>query len=392
MKAVFCILAIIVSAIVSASSGSCAEDRIPSVYSPVKVDSGVAPESGRVSWHNDNTRIAYISDAAYIYDTRTGAARPLDIAGPHYLSWAGDNHLVVLYREEGRKAMCLVDARDLSIRKLPVDIEPDAVFPVKEGAGLLIFSSKISARALWADYHFALARYDISSGSAKKIYEATVRLPVRNARPEDLKGLVQPDMNPFDFTALLMEAVKPPVVQPYVKIVSVDYITGKANVIGEMHHRGISVSGSWSPDGRRFAFGDETGLLKIYDLNSGEISDTGHDIRGRRPSWNPEGSQIFYGGHVVTRGVKDAEMLVPDGASSIGIWSPDGTGLALISSDGLRILRNFRPSFVPPDGRVDKTLKAKLLLLKEIYAEGLITGSEYEKRYKKLMSETKELR
>ena len=67
-------------------------------------------------------------------------------------------------------------------------------------------------------------------------------------------------------------------------------------------------------------------------------------------------------------------------------WSPDGTKIAIVSSGDLWLLKDFNPHFIPPDKPLDEALSKKILLLKELMNEGLLTESEYQERYDRLMS------
>ncbi|TAN40095.1 MAG: hypothetical protein EPN25_08905 [Nitrospirae bacterium] len=362
-----------------------AGNGLPEKYRPLKVSEGIAQDPGRVSWHPDSNRLAYVAGAVHIYDMQTKEQRTVHVDSPYYAAWGKGDDLFILYREDGSKALCRVDGRGQGLKKISLAIEPDAVFPVKDGSQLLLLSVRVFARALWTDYHYGLYLYDLRTGSTKKIHEATNNLSLRKLRPEDLKGLIQPSMNPFDATALVLESVRPPNAPSYLKIMHLDYITGKAEAVGRLNSKSLSVPFSSSPDGRRFAFTDESGRLKIYDHNGG-VSDSGFDIQGRLPAWNPAGSQIYFGGYVVGSSAGgEPELLLPGGAASLAVWSPDGRKMALVTGDGLWLLDNFIPSFLPPDRVPDRSLSDKIVLLKELLAEGLITDRDYRERYEKLV-------
>jgi Tol biopolymer transport system component len=113
--------------------------------------------------------------------------------------------------------------------------------------------------------------------------------------------------------------------------------------------RFINSSGSWSPDGRRFAFitfvqGDNE--LALLDWNTGEI-ERRIAIQGvsalSNPAWSPDGNQIAFSGmdggisdlyvfDIETGGVK---QLTNDRYGDLQpAWSPDGKTIAFLSDRG----------------------------------------------------------
>jgi Tol biopolymer transport system component len=146
-----------------------------------------------------------------------------------------------------------------------------------------------------------------------------------------------------------------------------------------------TIAGSWSPDGRRLALTDSNGYFEMLD-RGGISLPLDQGSRGLYPSWNPRGSQIFIGGYVMDSDGKNREELLPNSEKSIAKWSPDGTRIVIISGGDVWLFKDFNPHFIPPDKPRDEALSKKILLLKELMNEGLLTESEYQERYDRLVS------
>ena len=83
---------------------------------------------------------------------------------------------------------------------------------------------------------------------------------------------------------------------------------------------------------------------------------------------------------------KNKEELLPDSAKSISKWSPDGTKIAVISGGNVWLFKGFAPRFISPDKPLDEALSQKIVILKELMKEGLLTENEFQERYDRLIS------
>ena len=379
--------AILLSAVISCvSSEVFAETHLPGNHNPLKVSDGVAGRQGAVAWSKDGKRIAFIRDGLFLYDVAGREQKRIKINEPYYLSWGSGDSLFVLFRKEGRKALCRVAADSLDSKEITLEGEPEAVFPVFDDRKLLILSSGLKATSIGMEASYRLMLLDIEKGTVRTLYESSRILPTRNADIDYVSGWVYPGTNPFDTTILTMEFVKPPAFPPYLRIGTTDYVTGKAKEIGRVRHKKFSVPSSWSPDGMRLALPDEEEHLKIIDMAGGG-KEIDNEVFGTFPAWNPKGSQIFFGGYLLSADGKKKEELISQGRESVALWSPDGTKMALLFSDELWLLDNFRPSLIPPDRTFPEDLFKKVLLLKELLREGLLTETEYEHRHGALLKE-----
>ncbi|MEW6713558.1 MAG: hypothetical protein AB1306_00505, partial [Nitrospirota bacterium] len=83
------------------------------------------------------------------------------------------------------------------------------------------------------------------------------------------------------------------------------------------------------------------------------------------------------------------EQIVKDAFDSIGVWSPDGTRLAVIAGTDLLYFDGFSPSFSSRDIAVSEgkdNIRDKSRLLKKLLKERLISKEEFKARRTKLFS------
>lgn len=309
---------------------------------------------------------------------------------PYFLCWGTDNLLYMLQKAEGGKLLSSIDPATLNRTDIPLPFEPDGIFALPQEKSLIMITAVFDQKRLWSEITYTLHLFDTKSSTIKKIYENRRTLPRRKETADYLSGWLWPGPRPGDSTFMTMEPVKPPVVMPYLQLGLVDYITGKAVAFGRIESPNFSVPASWSPDGRRFAFSGLDGVLHVYDIEQAVIStpEKSLPVRGNFPAWNPRGSQIYFGGHIIRSDGQQVDILGPEGQDSIGFWSPDGTKIAIATKSGLYIAGNYRPMLVHPDKVYTKEKTARLRLLKELLAEGLIPEQEYSERHDILMKNT----
>lgn len=361
-----------------------AETILPPKYNPVKIADSVITKYGAASWSPDSGKIAYISTSSLnIYDIKTGAQKKAALNNPYYASWSMQGDLFVLCEENGKKSLYRIDADNLSAKRLNIDKEPDAVFPAIDGRRLLILFSKMEKSSIGYVVDYWLDVYDMKSGAVKNLYQYSRILPKRFSDAGSPSGWSQQNISLSDTKMLIMEYINPPAAADYVRVLEADYVTANIREIGVAKHWRFPVSGAWSPDGKRIAFPGKDGLLSIIDLN-GAIADIEADVAGYYPSWNPEGSQIFFGGYLISSDGKVKDEILRSGAKGIALWSPDGAKMALLNDKNLWLLEGFKPYFIPPDSPLVDDTRKGILILKELLADGLLTEEEYLERYDKI--------
>jgi len=279
----------------------------------------------------------------------------------------------------------------LDRKDLLISSDPQAIVALPDSGGLLLISASIEQTRLWTEFSYMLALFDPDTGSDKKLFEMQKRLPMKNMPADYLNGWLWTGIRPADSAILTVEPVKPPVIMPYLQIGLIDYQTEKNRGIGRIINGGMSIAASWSPDGRRFAYSDDQKHLAIFDSEgSAAINpEAVQDITGSFPSWNPKGSQIFFGGYILRSDGGKKQAIFPGAQTSIGVWSPDGRKIAILNGQDLHLLTGHTPSLIPPDRVFPDDLVRKIFLLKELLSEGLITAQEFETRRDNLIRSVK---
>jgi hypothetical protein len=389
ITAALCAFACVVATLCLFGPSACSADLPPGAhtYTIAQVAGRVHHKPGALAWSPDSRHLAFISGNVFLLDTAGNRQEEVTIPDPIFLSWGTDTTLYVLYRELGQKKLCRIDAASLSRKDLPLASDPDAVFALPDSGGLLFVSARLEQKRLWTEFSYSLVLFDLDKETGKMLYEAQKRLPLKKMDETYLNGWFWSGIRPADSAVLTVEPVKPPVIMPYLQIGLVDYVTGKSREIGKISNGDMPMVASWSPDGGRFAFTDEQRRMAIFDVGNSSIVSPGGgiDIAGVYPSWNPKGSQIYFGGYILRSDGQQKEAIFPGAQGSFGVWSPDGTKIAILNNEELHLLSGYRPSAVPPDKIYSAATVRKLYLLKELLSEGLITAQEYEQRHDKLI-------
>ncbi len=325
-----------------------------------------------------------MSDGITIYDAVSTESKKIDLDTPYYVAWGPSNRFWVLYKKGPDKKLCAVSTNKLQCEEIFISKVPEAIFPVPDSTKLIVVSGQITTASLWSDVYYELSVHDYVTGLPRTVHKSNRTLPTKNPDIDFMSGWINQGPSPFDTTFLTMEYVKPPVFPSQLKIGIVDYLTGKISNIGQIPHNKFSVQASWSPDGRRFALPGTKGNLMIMNID-GEVFTPDKEIIGWHPSWNPKGSQIFIGGYLLNSDGSKREELVAKGMNSRAFWSPDGLKMVLHTNNSLWLLNKFSPSLISPDRLPDKNLLKKIVLLKDLFIEKLISEDEYNLRYKKLL-------
>ena len=368
-------------------SGAKASEVLPSQYRPVKIAAGIRQNPGAVAWTSDGKTIAFLNSSLQLYDVSTGRLREINIPSLSFISAGPRNMLYLLYNEGPNRRLASFDTGSMERREIPVPHQPDAVFALPDGKRLLLVSVRLTQKKLWAELSYTASVLDPESSKHTIIYEAQKTIPGRVGPSDYRSAWLWAGLRPFDTEILAVEYVKPPMVMSHLKIGLADYVTGKSREAGRIEHSDMSLPVSWSPDGNRFAFPDLLGRPGIYNIKEARQSGPvmSELITGYYPSWNPQGSQIYFGGYIINSDGSGTEKLIDDGKESMGLWSPDGRMLAIADRGSLYLIRDFRASVIPPDRTYDPALMKKRMLLKELLADKLITEQEYEERCNNLL-------
>jgi hypothetical protein len=356
----------------------------PEKYRPVRVAKGMEQAvRGAVAWSPDGKHIAYIGKRLEIYDTGSGEKGRIGLEGAYFIEWASEGELLVLFRADGAARLGWVDAETLNVNETALPVEADAAYPLGDRK-LLLAVAQAERISIGLDVRYGLSVHDLKDGSLREAYSSSRILP-RGNTAEDVRGWLSAGPNPLGGETVLLELVDPPALAPYLRICMVDYATGRKTEITRIQRGNFRASGSWSPLGRRAALVDEYGRLRVLGLG-GALLAVDDGVSGEHPAWNPRGGLIFFGGYMLSADGKQREEIVPGGdGESAAFWSPDGTRMALLTGGSLWLLSGFTPSLAPAGGGVDEALKGKIVILRDLLQDSLLTEKEYYGRYDALI-------
>ena len=360
----------------------------PAVYSM----DGIPFRPGAVSWSPDSARLALIkNDQLLLFDYSTGISRRIPEIRPLFLDWAPGGRVVVLREKGSGREIIMLDVNSNTYQSMPADEGTEAVRWLNPPDDVVALSTNINRLTIGTFVTYELFR--LKGGQRDLFLKRESYFPTRNQVREFTSAWLYQGIRPVHESVLIPEYHYPPAVLPYTYLKTVDPVTGLEENIMKQKSRRFNVSASWSPDGSRLAVSNDEGLLIIEDAgaDAGETLEynmpVNYEIRGWHPSWNPKGSQIYLGGWLIRSDGEAMGKLVRDAANSIGLWSPDGEKLAVMTESKTFIFDSIHPSFHAPDRPLDDELmnvRDKLRLLKGLFTDGLILNSEFDVRRAKL--------
>lgn len=347
-------------------------------YDPVRIAKSVPAVPGSLAWSPDGKRFAFVSELITIVDTDSLERKSVDIPRPVSLAWSEDDKLYVLSREQDATALFVVDPGKLSATKLQLDRDADLLYTLDPDT-LILSAARMNSTRIGTELSWRLSRYAVATAATRTLSTFSKIYPWKTPERDLLLAWLHGGINPLDRSFLVMEHVKPPVLQPYTRVSRIDTLTGEESAIAGKDRDGMYASACWSPDGKRVALTDMNDRLEIVIMGAEGATPVAVPA-GRYPSWNPGGSIIYSGGSIIRSDGSSAEQLLSNASASIGVWSPDGTRLVVAAGGELLLFRNFTPSFSGSDRPLDRALAEKLTLLRNLFAEELITRREYDER------------
>ncbi|MBI5142978.1 MAG: hypothetical protein HZA20_12450 [Nitrospirae bacterium] len=360
---------------------------------PAPLVAGVSARPGAVAWSPDGERLAVIKGGdLVVLDAASGRSSTIGDVDPVFVDWSPGDDLLVVGNDGGKRLLFTMSA-DLSRRATLKTIDrPDAAMWISspelpESIGTSGSYAVLSAAAdesrigTFVTYRLEYAE---EPGNGRIILAHRAYSPERKVPADYLVGWTHNPVRPVHETLLTPRFRKPPAFPPVTLFATVDPVTGEESELFELSGRRFSVPASWSPDGSRLALTDDAGRLIVYATGSGAYPEpAAGEALGLYPSWNPVGSLIYLGGLLVDPAGNTVRRLISDDPASIGVWSPDGASLAVVTGKGLYIFSGIAPSTA-----FDKTalaLRGKLRLLRRLYKDSLVTGDEYRERKRMLL-------
>lgn len=356
---------------------------------------GTPSRPGAVAWSPDSSEIALIRDGQLVLlDYAAGRVRKIPEIRPLFIAWAPGDRVAVLSDTGAGKEITLLDAAKGTYSSAPASESAIALKWLYPPDDLVEFSAEAKRYTIGTFITYSFSRVQ---GEEREIFfQKELYFPTRRQDLDFTSAWSFPEIRPVYETLLMPEYHNPPAVTPYIYFKTVDPVTGIVDDIVKLENRRFNVLASWSPDGSRLAAADHEGLLVIQDADEGAEGaavsgiPVNYEIKGLNPSWNPRGSQIYLGGWLVGSDGGAVAELLPGAVESIGVWSPDGEKIAVMSESRTLIFDSIHPSFLDPDRPLGNELlqmQEKLRLLKELLTSGLITRSEYDDRRAKLFEQ-----
>ncbi len=354
---------------------------------PVVVAEGITPAHGAVAWSPDSTRLAYTGQRLTLYNAVGGAKSHVPVAHPFYITWLRNGSIAALFTEGGNTMLALVAPDGSGLSRA---IMPPGTVSVHEqpfSTGLLIAQTQITVNPDGIETHHRLhvlmpdssisERFSITHINDRK----TLGLPGSLAARQ---GWLPSGPGPLGGRMLLLEHMSPLDRNPYMKLSVVDPASGGKEDLLRASSETLPMEGSWSPGGRAIALANSDGRLRILSMD-GTLSAVEESLKGSSPAWSPAGSQIFFGGSIVSADGSGKKALLPNGPnkpSALGFWRPDGTGIAVLRQDGTLLLLEgvATPVALPADAPPSPGLHAKLRLLADLLEDGLISTEDYSQR------------
>jgi WD40 repeat protein len=325
----------------------------PGKYHPVRIAEGVPAKPGMFAWSPDGSKIVFSGKTIGIYDTADGKIEQVNIKAS-FATWYGNDTVLAISGEAGMNILNRVNVADLALKKIGLDINPDAVFASSDGKTVLLLESRIRVMLIGTGVGYSLFVYDMRNGLTRKIYDSDIIYPTRQPNIDLLHAWFHAGLNRSGNLLLLMEQVRPPaMIRPFTRVIGIESVTGRRQPITGRETGKTYISGDWSPDGSSVVLTDADGHMEIYGLKNG-LEYTDDALYGLYPSWNPRGGLIYLGGSVIDADGSQKEDIFAGSHESLAEWSPDGTKLLVAAGNKLWLLDGFDPHFIKGKGDGEK--------------------------------------
>lgn len=348
------------------------------------VSKSVASGQGAVAWSPDGLRLAYISKSLVVVEIEADKRFESPVKGIYFISWLDDSRMLALRREGKTVFASLLDASGKLLSEIAMPVAADAAYSLDGFKRLLLLSStmktiKIGVRTVASAYVF-----ETKGGTYREAFSFDRIQPRGLAGREFIMGWSGAGPSPLDDALVLIEYKDPPALNPYIRAVTVDYITGRGSAIYRLPMGNLWPGGSWSPGGGAVAIPDGDGSLKVIK-RTGEAQVLDMEVKGRYAAWSPASDRICFGGYIMN---PDGTGLVKlkDGARGARCyWRPGGRDIALLDGGRLELITGADepPADGGPGRKAAETIR-KVRLLRELLEDGLVDQKEYDMRFQRL--------
>lgn len=365
-------------------SSGCATTETSRSSGPVS-DPVLAARPGRVAWSPDSRRLALASEGGILLlQAEGGGKKPVQIdMVPTFLQWAPAEDLLLVAAADGARGLYRVNPVTFKAESIALSREPTAAWWFREGTSVVVFHAEMDPRSIGTFGRFSLGWMEGAAETERASLQTY--FPVRRTTADLLNGWISGGLRPFHETFLTPEFHDPPALPAYTVLRTVDPVTGESEDLGRLAVPSMQASYSWSFAGDWLAVVDDAGSLQLFHVSGGGPIRIETKLRGRFATWHPFAEVIYFGGALLTAEGEMVERLTEDGGNSLGVWSPDGRKIAVLSGGTVSI---FTPSFSagnpespkPPSSAQDEEALGRYRLLKDLYADKLITREEFQTR------------
>jgi len=364
---------------------SAAINPVPSVELPMRlVSDEVSMGPGAVAWSPDGQRLAYTGKSLVVEEIEGKGRFESPVNGIYFVTWISESQVLALRRKDKTAFVSLLDASGKPLREVALPVMAHAVYPLKGFGRLLLLSStmetlRIGVRTVARAYVF-----ETSEGTHREAFSIERIHPRSLTGKEFIMGWSGAGPSPLDESLVLIEYKDPPALNPYIKAVAVDYITGRGSVFYRLPMGSLGSGASWSPGGDAVAIPDTEGRLKVI-RRTGEAQALDIDVTGRYAAWSPVADRICFGGYILNPDGTGLVMFRNGAKSARCYWRPGGRDVALL--DGGRLVFIAGVDEPPADGALGvkaSDVIRKVRLLRELLEEGLVDRKEYDMRFQRL--------
>jgi hypothetical protein len=348
------------------------------------ISSKVTPGQGTVAWSPGGGRLAYLEKRLVIMDMDSGKRIKSPVKGIYNLRWLDDSRLLALRRQRKKTLASLIGGSGELVREVVLPKKADAAYPIKGFERLLLLGSRAETLRIGVNTTASAGVFNTADGSYGEVFNAGRIQPRSLIGLDFIMGWAEAGPSPLDDGLVLIDYKDPPALNPYTRVIVVDYSIGEGNAVYRMPLKMLGPGGSWSPGGDTLAIADSTGTLMIIG-RGGEILAPEIKIKGSHAAWSPVADRICFGGYVLSPEGGNIVKLREGAQRARCLWRPGGRDLALLTDKKLEIFT----SADEPDmdkGRAEKAADKllKVRLLKDLLGEGLVDRKDYDMRLQRL--------
>lgn len=347
---------------------------------PFLVSDGVVLDEAAFAWAPDGLRAGWIDDGmVVIYDTVVKKQVARTRGGYSALLW-DDSGLYAIRGSGEKTAVSVIDPDSGRVaREIPVGVSASRLYRSARDGELILGWQAFKREKIGIDVNYALYVLDLKTGKLDKKYSDYHIGFGRNVDARFYRGWA--GVSGLDTQALLVDYISPPALRSYMRFVLVDYLQNTKNDIGRTEALELTSRASWNSDGRRVALALEGDGIAFLDIKDGKLSVL-EGFSGLWPSWSPSGDKLYFGGFLISPDGTRKEEILNNAGRTIGWWSPDGTRLAVADANSsIRLITGFAPSA----SGVKPGTRQRLLDLKGLLIDGLISQDEFNTRRDRLL-------